>query len=121
MLLLSHQNLDDLEVNEFSDVFGTIAEDFLLTQCAQVCFTGTEDDQAEQHDRGTIDEVLGDSDMERGGDDLEEADRELDLPERMPLPDHSESRPYTFKHDVGIDVFEIVDSADMRSSTLDGV
>ena len=30
-------------------------------------FTGTEDDQDERHDQGTI-EVLGDSDTERGGD-----------------------------------------------------
>ena len=59
------QNLDDPEANKFSDVVGVIAEDLLLTQCAQVCFTGKEEDQAEQHDHGTIDEVLGDSDMER--------------------------------------------------------
>ena len=53
-------NLDDLEVNDFADVLGTIAEDLHLTRCAQVCFAGTEEDQAEQGDHGTIDEVLGD-------------------------------------------------------------
>ena len=30
-------------------ILGTIAEDLHLTRCAQVCFTGAEDDQAEQH------------------------------------------------------------------------
>ena len=39
--------------------------------------------------------------MERGGDDPEEADQEVDLPERIPLPDHSESRP-KFSQEVGI-------------------
>ena len=53
-----------LETVEFADVLGTIAEDFHLARCAQVCFTGTEEDQAERHDHGTIDEVLGDQDME---------------------------------------------------------
>ena len=48
-----------LETVEFADVLGTIAE-----KCAQVCFTGTEEDQAERHDHGTTDEVLGDQDME---------------------------------------------------------
>ena len=115
------QNLDDLEVNEFADVVRTIAEDLHLTQCAQVCFTGTEDDQAEQHDHGTNDKVRGDPDMEQGGDAPEEADREVDLPERVPLPDHPESRPYTLNHEVGIDVFEIIDSVDKRSSTLDSI
>ena len=61
------------------------------TRCAQVCFTGTEEDQAEQRDQGTIDEVLGDQDMEERGDALEEADREADLLEQMPLPRHPES------------------------------
>ena len=42
------KNLDDLEANEFAYVVGAIAEDFHLTQCAQVCSTGTEDDQAGQ-------------------------------------------------------------------------
>ena len=102
------QNLDDLEVNEFSDVFGTIAE----------TLPSTEDDQAEQHDHGTIDKVLGDSDMERGGDDLEEADREVDQPDRIPLTDHSESRPCTFDHEMGTDVFEIMESASKHSSIL---
>ena len=90
------QNLDDSEANKFPDVVGVIAEDPLLTRCARVCFTSTEDDQAEQHDHGTIDEVLGDSDIERGGDDPE------------PLLGHPESRPRTFNHEAGIDVFEII-------------
>ena len=47
-------------------------------------------DQAEQHDRGTIDEVLGDQDMEEGGDAPEEADREADLLEQIPLPGNRE-------------------------------
>ena len=87
-----------------------ITEDFHLTQCAQVRSTGTEDDQAEQDYHGTIDEVLGDPDMERGGDAPEEADREADPPEQIPLLGRPESRPETFNHEVGIDVFEIIDS-----------
>ena len=117
--LVSHENLQ--ETYEFADVLGTIAEDRHLTRCDQVCLTGTEDDQAEQHDHGTIDEVLGDPDMERGGDAPEEADREADPPEQIPLLGHSESRPYTSSHEVGIDLFEIIDSVGMRSSTSDGV
>ena len=73
------RNVDDLETVEFADVLGAIAEDQHLTRCSQVCFTGTDDDQAEQHDHGTIDEVLGDQDMEQGGDAPEEADREADF------------------------------------------
>ena len=52
------RNLEDLETVEFADLLGTIAEDQHLTRCAQVCFAGAEEDQAEQHDQGTIDEVL---------------------------------------------------------------
>ena len=65
-----------------------------LTWCAQVCFTGTEQDQAEQHDHGTIDEVLLDQDMEQG-DAPEGADREGDLLEQMPLPGSSRIRERT--------------------------
>ena len=54
------RNVDDLETVEFADVLGAIAEDQHLTRCAQVCFAGTDEDHAEQHDQGTIDEVLGD-------------------------------------------------------------
>ena len=53
-----------------------------LTRRAQVCFTGT-------------DEVLGDQDMEERGDALEEADREADLLEQMPLVGHPESEKRT--------------------------
>ena len=109
-VLLVSKNLDDLEVNEFADVLGEIAEDFHLTQCAQVRSTGTEDDQTEQHDHGTIDEeVLGNPDMERGGDAPEEADREADPPEQIPQLGDPESRPCTFNREVGIDAFEIID------------
>ena len=80
------RNMDDLETVKFSEVLGSIAEDQHLTRCAQVCFTSTEEDQAERHDQGTIDEVLGDEDMEEGGDALEEADREADLLEQMLYP-----------------------------------
>ena len=76
---------------EFADVLGVIADDQHLTRCAQGCFAGTEEDQAEQHDHGRIDEVLGDQDMEDGGDAREEADREADLLEQIPLPGHTES------------------------------
>ena len=48
--------------------------------------TGTEEDKVQQHDHGTIDEILGDQDMEQGIDALEEADREADLFEQMPPP-----------------------------------
>ena len=187
--------MDILETLELADVLGVIAEDQHLTRCAQVCFTGTEEDQAEQHGHGTIDEVLGDQDFERGGDALEEADREADLLEHMPLPRHPKSekerlaswlrlprrariairrlhrnlrhlpkdalvqmlraarapqdyissaktfrcqgcdnakprpqthkvyppRPYTFNHEVGLDVFEIADSIGMNFSILNAV
>ena len=56
-----------------------------------MCCAGTEEDQAEQHDQRTIDEVLEDRDMEEGGDALEEAGREADLREQMPLLGHPES------------------------------
>ena len=78
--------MEDLEAVEFSDVLGAIAGYQHLSRCAQACFTGTEEDQAEQHEHGTIDEVPGDQDMEGGGDVLEEDDREADLLEQMPLP-----------------------------------
>ena len=48
------RNVDDLETTEFADVLGAIAEDQHLTRCAQVCSAGTEKDQAEQHDQGTM-------------------------------------------------------------------
>ena len=78
------RNVDDLETVGLADVLGSIAEDQHLTRCAQVCFTGTEEDQAERRDQGTID-------MEGGGDALEEADREADLLEQVPLPGHPDS------------------------------
>ena len=62
------RNVEDLETVEFADVLGAIAEDFHLTRCAQVCFTRTEENQAEQHDQGTLDDVLGDRDLEQGKD-----------------------------------------------------
>ena len=55
--------------------------------------------------------------MDQGGDAAEEADREAHLPEHIPLPSRSESRPCTFNHEVGINVFEISDSIDMCAST----
>ena len=76
---------------EFADVLGAIAENQHLTRCAQVCFTGTEEEQAGQRDQATIDDVLGDQHMEPGGDALEEADREADLLEQMPLLGHPKS------------------------------
>ena len=53
--------------------------------------SGTEEDQAEQRDHGTIDGVLGDQDIAEEGDVLEEAEREADLLEQMPLLGHPES------------------------------
>ena len=58
--------MKDLQPVDFAKVPGAIAEDFHLTQCVQVCFAGTEEDQAEQQEQGTIDEVLGDQDREQG-------------------------------------------------------
>ena len=84
------RNVGDLETAQFVDVLDAIAEDQHLTRCAQVCFTGTEEDQAEQCDQGTIDEVLGDQYMEEG-DALDKADREADLLEQMPVFGHPES------------------------------
>ena len=86
--------------SNLQNVLGTIAEDIHLTRCAQVCFTGTEDDQDEQHDQGTIDEVLGDQDTERGEDVLEEADRKAGALEQIPHLGHPEYRPYMFNHEV---------------------
>ena len=59
------RNVEDLEAVEFADVLGAIAEDQHLTRCAQVCFTCAEENQAEHHDEGTIDEVLGDQDLDK--------------------------------------------------------
>ena len=86
------RNVDDPENVEFADVLGAIAGDQHLTRCARVCFTGTEEDQVERRDQGTIDEVLGEQDMEGGGGDAPgRADRDADLLEQMPLPGHPES------------------------------
>ena len=85
------RDVEDLETVEFADVLGAIAEDFHLTRCAQVCFTRTGENQAEQHDQGTLDDVLGDQDLEQGKDVLEEADREADLLEQIPLLGHPKS------------------------------
>ena len=52
--LVFPRNVGDLETVELADVLGAIAEDQHLTRCAQICFAGTEVDQAE----GTINEVL---------------------------------------------------------------
>ena len=41
-LLVSDENVDDLETVEFPDLLGTIAADQQLTRCAQVCFASTE-------------------------------------------------------------------------------
>ena len=65
--------MEDLETVEFADVLGAIAEDHHWTRCAQVCFTITQEDQAERHSHGTVDEVLRDQDMEEGGDVLDDA------------------------------------------------
>ena len=81
------RNVEDLETVELADVLGAIVEDHHLTRCAQVCFTGTKENQTEQHDHGTIDVVLGDQDTEEGRDVLDEAD----LLEQIPLPGHQES------------------------------
>ena len=78
-------------MSSFAGIIGAIAEDLHLTRCAQVCFTGTEEDQTEQRGQGTIDEVLGDQDKREEGDTLEEADREADLLEQIPPPGHPES------------------------------
>ena len=83
--------MGDLETIELVDVLCAITDYQHLTRCAQVCFTGTGEDQAEQRDHGTIDEVLGNQDMEEGGDALEEADRESDLLEQMPYLGRPES------------------------------
>ena len=49
----SPRNEEDLESIEFAGVLGAIAENDHLTRCAQVCFTGTEEDPAERHERLT--------------------------------------------------------------------
>ena len=47
-----------------ADLLGAVAEDQHETRRGQVCFAGTEGDQTEQHDQGSIDEVLEDQDVE---------------------------------------------------------
>ena len=85
------RNVEDLETVEFADVLGAIAEDLHLTRCAQVCFTGAEEDHAERYDQSAIDDVLGDQDLEQGKDVWEQADREADLLEQIPLLGYSKS------------------------------
>ena len=46
---------------------------------------------------------------------------EADPPEQIPLPGYPESRPYSFNHEVVIDVSEIIDSVSKRFLTLDAV
>ena len=77
--------LENLRPRANERIPGTLTGDLHSQRCAQVCFTGTEEDQAEQHDHETVDEVLEDQVMEQGGDALEEADREADLLEQIPL------------------------------------
>ena len=43
------------------------------------------------NNQGTVDDVLRDQDLEQGKDVLEEADREADLLEQIPLPGHPTS------------------------------
>ena len=54
------RDADNLQSVEIADISGAIAEDRHLTQCAQMCFVGTEEDQSEPHDQGTIDDILED-------------------------------------------------------------
>ena len=96
ILLVFHEMWKIWKQIEFADVLGAIAQDLQLTRCAQVCFAGTEEDQVEQHDEGTIDEVLGNQYLEQRKDVLEEADREADLLEQIPLPGHPESEKERF-------------------------
>ena len=73
--LVSHEMWMIWKQSSLPTSLGAIAEDQQVQQ----------EDQAEQRDQGTIDEVLGNQDMEEGGDVLEEADREADLLEQVPL------------------------------------
>ena len=68
---------------EFAGVLGTNAEDLHLTRRDQVCFTGTEEDPAKQHNQGTMHEVLGDQHMEQISDAPEEAEQEVDPPKEL--------------------------------------
>ena len=47
----------DLETIEFADVLGAIADLQHLTRCAQVCFAGTEEVQAQQRDQERLTKV----------------------------------------------------------------
>ena len=49
------------------------------------------EDQTEQHDHGTIDEVLGDQDTEERRDVLDKPKQKADLLKQIPLPGHQES------------------------------
>ena len=62
-----------------------------LDSICQVCFTSTEESQTERHDRGTSDEVLVDQDIDEKGDALEEANREAEQLEHIPLEGYPES------------------------------
>ena len=47
--------------------------------------------------------------------------KEADPPEQIPFLGYPESRPYSCNHEVGMDVFEIIDSVSKRFLTLDAV
>ena len=71
---------------DFADVLGAIAENHHLTSMCSGMFYKYRRDRDERHDHETIDEVLGDQDMEEGGEVWNEADREADLLEHLVDP-----------------------------------
>ena len=69
-MCLAHQRtpgtprkVDDLQSVEFANIVGAIADDLPLTECTQICFVVTWEDQSEPHDQGTIDDFLGKQEM----------------------------------------------------------
>ena len=80
--------VEDLGEVEFVDLIRGLVEEDHLDRSAHVAFTGTEEDNLEVRDRGTIDGLLEDGDRANGFDAIAEADAENELLDSLPLPGH---------------------------------
>ena len=104
---------------EFSDILCTITEHLHLSRCVKVCFTGAEEDTAEQHGLRTIDEASGDADVKQGEDTAEEAGQEADSSEQISPSGLSQFLHYTSDHETEVDMLEVIDPDSTRSSILE--